>query len=208
MENLKHGLDNIALIVFAKTLDSPVKTRIALTEGKEVADRIYRELLNATVEAIDGFPYYVAFAGGRVPGGLTTIFRNAVSFFPQTGNSLGLRMKNACLYCNGLGFARFIVIGCDCPERTEDDILLAASVLEHGHNVVLGPVSDGGYHLAGVDMRGLEIFNAISWSTEKLLKETLTIVRERNLEVYLLPMRNDIDTFKDYRSWKWAGKDT
>ena len=92
MENLKHGLDNIALIVFAKTLDSPVKTRIALTEGKEVADRIYRELLNATVEAIDVFPYYVAFAGGRVPGGLTTIFRNAVSFFPQTGNSLGLRI--------------------------------------------------------------------------------------------------------------------
>ena len=208
MEKPEHGLDYIALIVFAKTLDSPVKTRIARTKGKEAAYRIYRELLNATVEAINGFPYYVAFAGGRVPGGLITIFGNAASFFPQTGNNLGLRMKNACLYCHGLGFARFIVIGCDCPERTQDDFLLAANALEHGCNVVLGPVNDGGYHLAGVDMQGLEIFNATSWSTEKLLKETLTIVQERNLKVSLLPMRNDIDTFKDYRSWKSAGKNT
>jgi len=33
-------------------------------------------------------------------------------------------------------------------------------------------------------MQGLEIFNATLWSTEKLLKETLTIVQERNLKVF------------------------
>jgi rSAM/selenodomain-associated transferase 1 len=208
MEIHEHGLDNIALIVFVKTLDSPVKTRIARTEGKEVADRIYRELLNMTAETINGFPYYVAFAGSHVPGGLTTIFSNAVSFFPQTGNNIGVRMKNTCLYCHGLGFARFIVIGCDCPERTADDILQASQAMQRGCNVVLGPVKDGGYHMAGVDIQGLEIFTATTWSTKELLKETLMIIKKRNLRSYLLPMRRDIDTFKDYRSWKSAGKNT
>lgn len=208
MENPVNTLDNIALIVFTKTLDSQVKTRIARTEGKEVADRIYRELLHATAEVINGFPYYVAFAGGRVPGGLTAIFSNALSFIPQSGNNLGVRMKNTCMYCHGLGFTRFIVIGCDCPGRTADDILMASRALRKGCNVVLGPVNDGGYHLAGVDMRGLEIFEATSWSTAKLMNETLMIIEKRNLKSYLLPMRSDIDTFKDYRAWKSAGKDT
>ncbi len=208
MEKPQHSLDNFALIVFAKTLDSPVKTRIARTEGKQVADRIYRELLHATAEAITGFPYYVAFAGGRVPGGLTAIFSNSVAFFPQTGNDLGVRMTNACLYCHGFGFARFIVIGCDCPGRTADDILRASKAMRQGCNVVLGPVKDGGYHLAGVDLRGLEIFKAAAWGTKELLKETLMIIEKRNLRFSLLQVRSDIDTFKDYRAWKSAGRNT
>ena len=205
----KHGreIDDIALIVFAKTLNSPVKTRIAKTEGKEVADRIYRELLQVTAETINGFPYYVAFAGGGVPGELTAIFTNAVAFFPQTGNDLGARMENACLYCHGLGFARCIVIGCDCPGRTADDILQAAQAMLQGCNVVLGPVTDGGYHLAGVDIQGLEIFKATAWSTANLMKETLMIIEKRNLRFSLLQMRGDIDTFKDYCCWKSGGKD-
>jgi rSAM/selenodomain-associated transferase 1 len=202
MEKPEQSLDNIALIVFTKTLDSPVKMRIARTEGKEVADRIYGELLKATAETIKGLPYYVAFAGGRVPGGLTAIFSNAVAFFPQTGNNLGVRMKNACLHCQGLGFARCIVIGCDCPGRTADDILQASQAMRQGCNVVLGPVIDGGYHLAGVDIKGLEIFKATAWSTTNLMKETLMIIEKRNLRFSLLPMRRDIDTFKDYWCWK------
>jgi len=206
MEKPEEYLDDIALIVCAKTLDSPVKTRIAKTEGKEVADRIYRELLQVTAETINGFPYYVAFAGCREPGELTSIFTNAVAFFPQTGNNLGVRMENACLYCHGLGFVRCIVIGCDCPERTADDILQASLALRQGYNVVLGPVTDGGYHLAGVDIRGLEIFKATTWSTKKLLQETLMIIEKRNLRFSLLQMRSDIDTIKDYCSWKLGGK--
>jgi len=190
MEKRERDIDATALIVFAKTLGSPVKTRIARTEGKQVADRIYSELLHATAETIKGFPYYVAFTGGPVPGGLIAVFNRAVSFFPQTGNDLGVRMKNACLYCQDLGFARFIVIGCDCPGRTAGDIVQASQAMQQGCNVVLGPVSDGGYHLAA------------AWSTKELLKETLMIVEKRNLRCSLLQMRSDIDTYKDYCSWK------
>lgn len=192
----------VALIVFAKTLEAPAKTRIARTEGKAVADRIYRELLDATVETIKELPYYVAFSGSALPGPLTSIFGSAISFFPQIGEDLGTRMKNACLHCGGFGFKRFIVIGCDCPDRTAMDILQTAEALKNGYNVVLGPVEDGGYHLAGVDTEGLRIFNATKWSTEQLLKETLAIAHKNKLKVKLLQVRSDIDSIEDYCRWK------
>ncbi|MDD5673753.1 MAG: DUF2064 domain-containing protein, partial [Chitinivibrionales bacterium] len=139
---------------------------------------------------------------GLIPGGLEAFFSKAAMYFPQREDNLGDRMKNACLHCHDLGFARYIVIGCDCPERTGDDILQASLALRQGCNVVLGPVRDGGYHLAGVDMRGLEIFKATAWGAAALMQETVAIVHKRRLKFSLLQMRNDIDTVKDYRRWK------
>jgi hypothetical protein len=106
------------------------------------------------------------------------------------------------LHCHGEGAARFIVIGCDCPQRTVDEIVQASHCLLHGYNVVLGPVEDGGYHLAGVDLKGLAIFNAAKWSTKELLEETLEITRLSGLRTLLLRMRRDIDTIEDYARWK------
>ena len=202
MEKHNPLFDRIALIVFAKTLDVPVKTRIARTEGKAAADRIYRELLDRTAAAIADIPYHVAFAGNQSPGMLATIFGRAVSFFLQHGDDLGIRMKNASLHCMEQGYAGSIVIGCDCPLRTAEDILAAAEQVKNGDNVVLGPVSDGGYSLAGVDSCGLAIFDATKWSTAELMEETLEIIRSRGLKSSLLPVLDDIDTIEDYRKWK------
>jgi rSAM/selenodomain-associated transferase 1 len=202
MEKHSHFFDNIALIVLTKTLDVPVKTRIARTEGTIIAQKIYRELLDATADTIKDLPYYVAFTGSDSPGMLTSVFSRAISFFPQTGEDLGSRMKRSCLHCNALGSSGFIVIGCDCPERTSQDIIDAAQNLKKGDNVVVGPVSDGGYHLAGADMKGLTIFDATKWSTGELMEETLAIIRFAGLKSSLLPVRHDIDTIEDYRQWK------
>lgn len=202
MEKHEHCLDNIALIVFAKTLDASVKTRIARTEGKAVADRIYLELLKVTAEVINAFPYYVAFTGGSLPGGLRSIYRNAISFFPQDGEDLGARMGNACLHCHSLGFSSFIVIGCDCPERTAGDIIQTTEALQNGYDVVLGPTEDGGYHLAGVNCRGLKIFETTKWSSKDLLKETVSIARSNDLRYSLLADRKDINMIEDYLLWK------
>jgi hypothetical protein len=202
MEDHDLILDRVGVIVFAKTLDVPVKTRILRTEGKEGADRIYRELLGVTAQVIKDLPYHVAFAGAESPGRLTSIFNRAVSFFPQAGEDLGIRMKNACLHCGSPVVSGFIVIGCDCPQRTAGDIMLAAQALSDGCNVVLGPVEDGGYHLAGVDSKGMKIFDATKWSSDELMEETLAIVEKEKLKVTLLPVGNDIDTIQDYLRWK------
>jgi rSAM/selenodomain-associated transferase 1 len=196
--------DTTAIIVFAKTLDAPVKTRIACSEGAATAKRIYRELVEATAASIHGMPCHVAFTGSDSAGALMPLFANAVSWFSQKGDNLGDRMKNACLHCMNSGFSNCIVIGCDCPERPLDDIVGAASALESGYDVVLGPARDGGYHLAGVNRNGTIIFDAKGWSTKSLMRETLGIVRRRRLKTAILDTRMDIDTIQDYLRWKAA----
>jgi rSAM/selenodomain-associated transferase 1 len=202
MENNNIDFSRTALIVFTKTPDVPVKTRIAQTEGSVRAKQIYRELLKVTAESIRDLPYHVAFTGNSSPGELITFFGRAVSFFNQTGDDLGSRMRNACLHCQLNGANKFIVIGCDCPERTADDIMVTINALNDGYNVVIGPVADGGYHLAGIDCDGLSIFDAKKWSTPELMEETMTIAKEKGLKTMLLEMRNDIDTNDDYVRWK------
>lgn len=191
-----------SIIVFAKTLNVPAKTRIANSEGQASATKIYRELLAATSASLINLPFHVAYAGSDQPCELLEYFGNAVSLYPQVGEDLGKRMKNACWHCMQMGYLSSIVIGCDCPERTADDIIHAASCLNDGTDVVLGPVEDGGYHLAGVNEKGLRIFDAKKWSTAELMRETLQITEDFMLKTVLLPIRNDIDTIEDYRQWK------
>ena len=155
-----------------------------------------------TSATLENIPYHVAYAGSDFAGELSEYFRNAVSFFPQQEGSLGARMKHACLHLRQKGYRWFIVIGCDCPERREEDIIETAEWLTAGTDVVLGPVEDGGYHLAGVNESGLIIFDATQWSTPRLLKETIGVAEEHNLRLNMLRFRHDIDTIEDYRAWK------
>lgn len=192
----------IAVIVFAKTFAIASKTRIAHTEGQCTAQRIYRELLSATASVLSTIPYHVAYAGGSEPGELSAYFPEAQSFFEQTGTTLGERMKQACLQIVHQGAKGCIVIGCDCPLRTTQDLQEAATLLTKGVDVVLGPVEDGGYHLAGVNARGVVIFDATQWSSALLMDETLDIIKHHNLRHSLLPTRFDIDTIADYVRWK------
>ena len=193
---------NNALIVFAKTPDSRVKTRIARSAGADAAQRIYREMIDVTAASIRTIPCHIAYTGGDSPGPLVSLFDNVVSWFEQEGDDLGARMKNACLHCARAGFSGCIVIGCDCPERPLDDIVQAARALESGVDVVLGPASDGGYHLAGVTGIGLGIFDVTDWSTDTVLRQTLDIAQKLGLKTLLLEPRSDIDTMEDYLRWK------
>ncbi|MDG5815450.1 TIGR04282 family arsenosugar biosynthesis glycosyltransferase [Chitinispirillales bacterium ANBcel5] len=195
-------LNKVVIIVITKTPDVPVKTRIAQTEGPHKAHMIYRELLEKTASSLEKLPHYVAYAGTSGPGDLRTIFTKATTFISQKGNDLGDRMKNACKQCYKHGYTHYILIGADCPQRSCDCILQAANHLKEGADVVLGPVEDGGYHLAGVNNSGLKIFDATQWGTSKLLKETLTISNTFNLRTVLMPTLSDIDSFNDYIRWK------
>jgi rSAM/selenodomain-associated transferase 1 len=194
------------VIVFTKTLNVPVKTRIAEQEGALTAKKIYSELLEATKEQLIGLHYCVAYTGSKNPDQLKHIFNNADFFFEQSSDDLGERMKNSCLYCKAKGYDKFIVIGCDCPLRTNEELKLSETFLAEGTDVVLGPTEDGGYHLAGVNEKGLQIFSASKWSTEYILNETIEITKAYSLSVKLLERRFDIDTYDDYRRWKCIRK--
>jgi len=64
--------------------------------------------------------------------------------------------------------------------------------------VVLGPSTDGGYWLVGLN-RPLNIFERIPWGTDTVLDQTLKEVRKRNLSHHICEPLTDVDTIEDLR---------
>lgn len=194
--------DESAVILFAKTPHSSVKTRIAATHGRACAQRIYRQLLETTGRMLTGLPYHVAFAGSNDEESLTCYFPDAHSYFPQCDGDLGNRLIAACRHLESRGINRFCLIGTDCPHLTADDIVRTFAELADGRDVVIGPAEDGGYYCAGINEKGGVILQATKWSTPELLQETYAIVKTHSLALSVLPVKYDIDTMADYLRWK------
>ena len=72
------------VMVFAKVPGAGIaKSRIAATEGKEFAARVYEELLRETARIIAGFPVLIAWTGGDSPTALARFFGKDAVFFQQ-----------------------------------------------------------------------------------------------------------------------------
>jgi uncharacterized protein len=191
------------VIVFAKVpKKGAVKTRIAATHGDDCALAIYVAMLKRTAQTLARFHHHVAFTGAKAPGDLARYFPGATSFFQQRGRTLGERQKNAFLHCGGLGYARFCLIGCDCPGRTIGDIADAFAALDNGYNAAIGPAADGGYHLIAGSAACTGLFDVQGWSTPRLLLETLGAAKRLGICCRLLEPRSDIDTYADFLAWK------
>jgi glycosyltransferase A (GT-A) superfamily protein (DUF2064 family) len=89
-----------------------------------------------------------------------------------------------------------VLIGCDLPDLTSALIAKAFDALQ-SNDVVIGPSCDGGYYLIGLNKSTPELFEEISWSTEKVLKQTLEKAERLLLKVQLLDQLRDIDTLED-----------
>ncbi|MBM3877269.1 MAG: glycosyltransferase [Verrucomicrobia bacterium] len=117
---------------------------------------------------------------------------------PQGGGDLGERLKRACAEHFADGCEHLILIGSDCPDVTVDDIERARASLKHS-DVVLGPATDGGYWLIGLNAPHLELFDEIPWSTDKVLARTLARAERLQQRVALLRELRDVDTVEDWQ---------
>ena len=76
-----------------------------------------------------------------------------------------------------------IIIGTDCPDLSQN-IIEDAFLALNSHDVVLGPASDGGYYLIGMQQFTPEIFQNITWSTEQVLQQTIDVITNKNKSYY------------------------
>ena len=83
---------------------------------------------------------------------------------------------------------------------TVDDIEQAWAALRT-HDMVLGPATDGGYWLIGLRAPQAGLFEGISWSSEKVLIETLARARAAGLSVQQLREQTDVDTEAEWSAW-------
>ncbi|WP_026464674.1 TIGR04282 family arsenosugar biosynthesis glycosyltransferase [Adhaeribacter aquaticus] len=185
------------LIIFVKNPElGKVKTRLAATVGNIEALRIYQLLLDRTRNitadlACDKIVYYAGFIP-ELDSWDKEIYQKTV----QEGADLGIRMLHAFEQGFQAGYTRICIIGSDCYELTPSILDQAFEELQT-KEVVIGPSTDGGYYLLGMNSLQPELFQNKNWSTATVLPETLETLQEKALAYGLLPVLTDIDEEKD-----------
>ena len=91
------------------------------------------------------------------------------------------------------------MIGADSPTLPVSYIEMA---LASERDVVIGPSSDGGYYLVGMNRRLTDIFAGVDWGTDQVLPQTMERLRETGAALELLPLWYDVDHPNDLKFLK------
>lgn len=177
-----------------------VKTRLSKIIGNEIALNVYKRFvvdITATLQNIEcniTICYHPSHAQFRI----THWLGDSYAYSAQKGNNIGERMANAFIRSFSKGFQHVILVGADIPDLTEKIIDEAFSSLQK-YPAVLGPALDGGYYLIGFNANSFipEIFKNITWGTGRVCEQTLTVFDKKKLQVHMLPIWRDIDTYED-----------
>ena len=185
-----------ALIIFVKSLiEGQVKTRLAATLGDDAAMEIYKQLIKNAHDkiyslALDKIVFFSEFIEDDIWE--NNLFQKEI----QEGMDLGERMENAFKSVFTAGYNNAIIIGTDCPGINEN-ILKDTFKELNNFDIVIGPATDGGYYLLGMNKVHSFLFQKIKWSTDKVLQQTIDLCDKNHLSYFLFPELSDIDEEKD-----------
>jgi len=122
------------------------------------------------------------------------------SFSPQqTGNQFGERLANAIEFVYNKGYEKVIVIGNDCPSISTDLLLNVDKLLEN-NPLVLGPATDGGVYLIGIDrsIYSRDFFLALPWQKSSLQNGWINYAQQITSSIEWLECYSDIDVALDF----------
>ena len=120
------------------------------------------------------------------------------SLIKQPDGNLGDKMLFAISQALGVPNKKgVLLIGCDCPAITATYLKEAASRLNQGAKLVLGPAEDGGYVLIGVDGVHPELFRDIDWGSERVFSQTVNNARALGIDCVTLEPLWDVDRPED-----------
>jgi len=192
--------------IFCKApLLGQVKTRLIQTLGARGALDLYEQMFERLMAGfLLGTPQAELWISPDK--GHSFFAQYALPRFEQTGANLGAKMSGALR--DGLTrHESVILVGTDLPLINKSYIDRAVSSLRD-HEVVLGPVEDGGYGLIGVKADIPDMFSDIDWGTERVLSQTCNRLNRGGLCYSLLPLIWDVDRPEDlqrYNAWLEQG---
>jgi rSAM/selenodomain-associated transferase 1 len=174
-----------------------VKTRLIPDIGADKAARVYRYCLEYTLEVAreSGLEFHL-FLSDDCDDELFEYEEYSV----QKGRDLGARMFNATKDILATSIDGAIIIGSDCLDISSRHLLQAARALAD-HELVLLPAFDGGYALIGCTNLEPGLFRNVSWSSDQVLKQTLSNAEKLDYRVSLLETVRDVDTLQDLEQY-------
>ena len=194
-----------ALVIFIRFPHSgKVKSRLARTLGPEKAAVFYRlcaQQIAWELEQVSGeVKKYLSYSDNSDEDEIRHWIGSRFRLIPQAEGDLGQRLEQSFRGLLKGVCGKAIIMASDVPDLSTGIINDAVSVLDN-HDLVVGPCNDGGYYLIGMKKPHSELFKGISWSTDKVLEQTLTIAGEQGLRVVSLITLRDIDTGHDLKEW-------
>ncbi|MDD2902427.1 MAG: TIGR04282 family arsenosugar biosynthesis glycosyltransferase [Syntrophales bacterium] len=194
------------LIIFAKEpLAGQVKTRLSPPLSPKAAARLYQYFLEDILEEMGSLPEIrlaVAYSPDKAKDFFRKMAPSGALLFSQEGDDLSTRLVRAFDRGFAAGFKTVLVRNSDSPDLPEEIVLAAEQALTaDGADLVLSPSPDGGYNLVGLKQPQPRLFQGISWSSPRVLADTLGLARQLFLAVHLLPSWPDIDTMDDLRAF-------
>ena len=183
-----------ALIVFLKQpIEGKVKTRIGAVTNNNVAVTIYKELLKKTSDIVNNINQEVFLFSDVM---FNIPFFESNHHHLQAKGDLGYKMFSAFQEVFKLGYDRVGIIGSDCFDLTTDVINQNFRKL-NSSSVVFGPSLDGGYYFLGVNKLIPDLFKNISWSTDKVLDQSVLTLKKHQIPYSLGKQLSDVDTLED-----------
>ncbi len=197
----------VSIAVFARApVPGRCKTRLIPTLGADGAAHLQRLMIERTIAC--------ALVAGVGPVSLWCTPDAAHPVFAGLGRDAPLQL---CVQADGDLGARMLaafevqknspllLIGTDCPALTTGHLQACADVLRDGHDAVFLPTEDGGYVLVGLRTPQPILFEAMPWSTDKVMAETRRRLQRAGLAWREPAMLWDVDTPADLERLRASG---
>jgi rSAM/selenodomain-associated transferase 2/rSAM/selenodomain-associated transferase 1 len=204
MKNALHTT-NDRLIIFSKyPVPGKTKTRLISLLGPAGAADLQKRLAEKTYQTARRYnqsremDIEICFEGGSDRKMKAWLGKGPI-YSQQVPGDIGIRMHHAMINAFLFGSGSVVLIGTDIPDITEMILDQAFTSLKK-NDLVLGPSTDGGYWLIGLN-RPVDVFQDIKWSTSGVLQQTLQEARKQNLKYHILDKLTDIDTEKSLIKW-------
>jgi rSAM/selenodomain-associated transferase 1 len=193
--------DSVLLIFCKAPIAGQVKTRLQSALTASQAADVHRQLTRMTLNRAFHQPLCEVQLY-CTPDTTHPFFEQCAKDYPlslktQRGADLGDRMQNA--LNDALSQHRHaILIGCDCPSLTVDDLQLALTALKGGQDAVIAPAEDGGYVLIGLNAPQPVLFKNMAWGCETVMTETRHRAKSVPIALHELALQWDVDTVEDW----------
>jgi glycosyltransferase A (GT-A) superfamily protein (DUF2064 family) len=193
----------IKVATFVKTPGiSPLKTRLAQSSTRAIADQFYQ----LSVQAMDEWMEFQRRAGAQCfwavaedPCIVGSHWRSH-PMLAQGSGDLGHRLAAVYQTLTEDRGSVGVLIGADAPQLPRGLLTNIGDLLGRGNDVVVGPSRDGGFYLfASALQLGATCWQNVEYSTPSTLRDLLQQSALRSGRVAFLPELQDVDEFADLR---------
>jgi len=201
-----------ALLIFVKFPEpGKVKTRLSGHFSPEDSAGLYKSMVEDLYTKLvkndgsENYDVHVYYSPVEKLSAFSDWLGSSAALYPQDGEDLGEKLTNAMKRSFESGYEKTAAIGSDCIDLSVEDINTAFETLDYNtqsskkREVVVGPTDDGGYYLIGSSRFIPELFDGISWSTDKVYTETVEKLTLSGLHYVELEYKYDVDSIKEVR---------